>query len=90
MDNINQRIIEKAKRKLDSLFESYAMIAEDRYVFLCDMRYDYSRWSKALVDDFGLPSEYMYGAGEIWEEHIHPEDRGGYRFQLDNIFAGRE
>ena len=30
MDNINQRIIEKAKRKLDSLFESYAMIAEDR------------------------------------------------------------
>ena len=90
MDNINQRIIEKAKRKLDSLFESYAMIAEDRYVFLCDMRYDYSRWSKALVDDFGLPSEYMYGAGEIWEEHIHPEDRGGYRLQLDNIFAGRE
>ena len=89
MENINQRIIEKAKRKLDSLFESYAMIAEDKYVFLCDMRYDYSRWSKALIDDFGMPSEYMYGAGEIWMERIHPEDRQGYREKLDEIFSGK-
>ena len=53
----------KAKIELDSLFESYSLIADDTYVFLCDMKYDYSRWSKELVDTFGLPSEYMYQAG---------------------------
>ncbi|MBO6215394.1 MAG: hypothetical protein J6N76_07645, partial [Lachnospiraceae bacterium] len=60
-----------AKARLDSLFEAFSIVAEGTYVFLCDMRYDYSRWSQNAVTTFGLPSEYMYGAGEIWSEHIH-------------------
>ena len=43
------------------------------------MDYDYSRWSKGLVEEFGLPSEYMYDAATIWEEHIHPIDKQAYR-----------
>ena len=85
-----QKITDEAKRRLDSLFESYSIIAEDTYVFLCDMRYDYSRWSKSLVESFGLPSEYMYGAGFIWEEHIHPEDRQAYHEGVDAIFSGKQ
>ena len=85
-----QIITEEAKRRLDSLFESYSIIADDIYVFLCDMRYDYSRWSKSLVETFGLPSEYMYGAGAIWEKHIHPEDRQAYRNGIDAIFSGKQ
>ena len=42
----DQKITEQAKQQLDSLFESYSLIADDTYVFLCDMNYDYSRWSK--------------------------------------------
>ena len=53
------------------------------------MKYDYSRWSKNAVDYFGLPGEYMYNAGSIWEEHIHPEDRAKYRQSIDEIFAGK-
>ena len=83
------KITPQAKRKLDSLFESYSLIADDTYVFLCDMKYDYSRWSKELVDAFGLPSEYMYSAGWIWEEHIHPEDRRAYHEAVEEIFAGK-
>lgn len=85
-----RKIPEEALKNLDSLFESYAIIAEDTYVFLCDMRYDYSRWSKALVESFGLPSEYMYSAGTIWEEHIHPEDRQAYKEGVEAIFAGEQ
>lgn len=80
----------KAKIELDSLFESYSLIADDTYVFLCDMEYDYSRWSKELVDTFGLPSEYMYQAGSIWEEHIHPEDRQTYRDGVEAVFSGKQ
>ena len=52
------------------------------------MKYDYSRWSKNAVDAYGLPSEYMYGAGDIWENRIHPEDREAYHKGIDDIFSG--
>ncbi|MCR5467691.1 MAG: EAL domain-containing protein [Lachnospiraceae bacterium] len=87
---MDQKFPEEAKRRLDSLFESYAIIAENTYVYLCDMRYNYSRWSKALVKAFDLPSEYMYDAGLIWEEHIHPEDREAYHRGLDDVFSGKQ
>ena len=85
---MENRIPEARKRVLDSMFEAFSIVAEGTYVYLCDMRYDFSRWSKTAVDSFGLPSEYMYGAGEIWEEHIHPEDRDTYHASIDAIFKG--
>ncbi len=84
----NIRIPEEDKRKLDSIFEALSIVAETGYVFLCNMKYDYSRWSQRAVDSFGLPSSYMYGAGDIWEEHIHPEDRQAYHDGIGAIFAG--
>ncbi len=85
----SKTIPEKRKIKLDELFQAFSVIAEDTYAYLCDMKYDYSRWSKGLVDNFGLPSEYMYAAGDIWEEHIHPEDKKTYSEGIADIFAGR-
>jgi len=58
------KIPEERKQQLDALFEAFSIIGDDTYVYLCDMQYDFSRWSKVLTDDFGLPGEYMYGAGE--------------------------
>lgn len=81
---------EDAKKRMDSLFEAFTAVADGTYVYLCDMEYDYSRWSKAAVDTFGLPAEYMIAAGEIWEAHIHPEDRASYRKSIDDIFSGRD
>ncbi len=73
---------------LDTLYKAFDVVAEGTYVYLCDMKYDYSRWSKSAVDTFGLPSEYMYGAGDIWENRIHPEDRQSYHKGIDDIFQG--
>lgn len=85
----NIRIVTDERRiKLDTLFKSFEVVAEGTYVYLCDMKYDFSRWSKNAVDTFGLPSEYMYGAGDIWEDRIHPEDRSAYHKGIDEIFAG--
>ena len=79
---------EDAKKRLDSLFEAFAVVAEGTYVYLCDLDYDYSRWSQAAVDTFDLPDEYMYAAGDIWEQHIHPEDRMTYHASIQAIFGG--
>ena len=83
------RIITEERRiMLDALYKSFEVVSEGTYVYLCDMKYDFSRWSKNAVDAFGLPSEYMYGAGDIWENQIHPEDRAAYHKGIDEIFSG--
>ena len=87
-DKTIEIIPENEKHKLESLFHALEIVSEGSYVYLCDMRYDISRWSKAAVDTFGLPSEYMYAAGDIWENCIHPDDRLAYRKGISDIFAG--
>ena len=84
-----QKTITDERRKLlDALYKSYDVVSEGTYVYLCDMKYDFSKWSKNAVDAYGMPSEYMYGAGDIWENFIHPEDREAYHKGIDEIFAG--
>ena len=88
-EKANIRIITEDRRiMLDTLFRAFEIVAEGTYVYVCDMKYDFSRWSKNAVDMFGLPSEYMYGAGDIWENQIHPEDRKAYHKGIDEIFSG--
>ncbi len=77
------------RSRLDRLFEAFSIVSEGTYVYLCDMRYDISRWSKNAVVTFGLPSEYMYAADEVWQKRIHPEDIEVYRSEIDNIFRGK-
>ncbi len=87
MENF-ERIPEERKKRLDDVFKALSVVSEGTYVYVCDMKYDLSRWSKSAVETFGLPSEYMYGAGDIWEEHIHPEDREVYALGINEIFTG--
>ncbi|MCR5328681.1 MAG: EAL domain-containing protein [Saccharofermentans sp.] len=81
-------ITDDRRRLLDTLYKSYEVVSEGTYVYLCDMKYDFSKWSKNAVDTYGLPSEYMYGAGDIWENNIHPDDREAYRKGIADIFSG--
>ncbi|MBQ2802827.1 MAG: GGDEF and EAL domain-containing protein, partial [Lachnospiraceae bacterium] len=79
------------KKELDNrLFEGFADTSNRRYVFLCNMQTNVSRWSKDAIEYFGLPGEYMENAGEIWAEHIHPEDRERYLADIREVFAGKK
>ena len=60
---------------LDSqVFLAITDTSDRNYVYMCNMQTNVSRWSKNAVDYFGLPGEYMYDAGSIWEQHVHPDD----------------
>ena len=85
---IDTPITKERKRTLDGLFESYLTIVGEGYVFLNDMKYDLSRWAIALVDDFGLKSEYMVAADKIWEKLIHPDDLKSYQKAMEKILCG--
>ena len=41
------------------------------------------------VKDFELPYEYMYDAGKICEEYIHPDDCKEYEEDIEAVFSGK-
>lgn len=87
---MEKKISEERKNTLDKLYHAFEMVSEGCYIYLCDLKYDYSRWTAEAISYFGLPGEYMYHAGQIWEEHIHPDDQKGYHESIQDIFTGRD
>lgn len=83
-------IDKEKRRRLDEIFGALSVVADGAYIYLCDMENDISKWSKAAVDFFGLPGEYMKNAGGIWSEHIHPDDREQYDESIERIFVGAD
>ncbi len=85
---MNYPIPEERKRILDNLFDAFSVVTEGTYAYICDMRYDFSRWSQSAVDAFLLPGVYMEEAGAIWGDYIHPDEREYYFKSIDEIFTG--
>ena len=71
------------------MFGALLTTAGEGYVFLNDLRYDYSRWSSILADEYGFESEYLYHAGKIWQQYVHPEDLAKYKAIVDSIISGK-
>ncbi|MCR5118673.1 MAG: diguanylate cyclase [Lachnospiraceae bacterium] len=88
MDAIEEPIPDERKRLLDGLFGALYTVAGEGYVYLNDMRYDFSRWSLPLICDFDMKSQYMYHAGKIWQEYIHPDDLKAYTEAVEAVFNG--
>ncbi|MCR5225737.1 MAG: diguanylate cyclase [Eubacterium sp.] len=85
---IDEPIPDERRRLLDGMFGALYTVAGGGYVYLNDMKYDFSRWSLPLVDDFDMDSEYMYHADRFWQVHIHPEDEDVYRSAVDAVLSG--
>lgn len=73
----------------NKVFDLLAASSVDTYMYICDMKQDYSRWSLNTVEDFGVP-EYVHNNGAVWMEHIHPEDRAAYLADIEAVFSGKK
>ena len=71
------------------IFDALSMTMRNRYIYVCNLRTNMSRWSSNVVKDFNLPNEYMYDAGNIWLECIHPDDRQLYLDDIGAAFNGK-
>ena len=74
----------------NQLFEAFASASDNVYIYVCDMKTNISRWSKSSVEYFGLESEYIEDAGNVWGSRIHPEDLSIYTEDIDGVFSGRK
>ncbi len=72
----------------NELFEAFASASDNVFIYVCDMKTNISRWSKASVEYFGLSGEYLEDAATIWEQHIHPDDRALYNEDISGVFSG--
>ena len=82
----NQLIPDDRMRKLDRLYGALHTVAGDGYIFLTDLKYNFSRWSLSAITDFGLPTDYMYDVEDIWRDYVHPEDK--YLEAVQSVLEG--
>lgn len=73
----------------NKLFDLFSAASDDIYIYVCDMKRDYSRWSKNTIRVFGV-DEYVYNNGAVWMEHIHPDDRDAYLADIQAVFSGKK
>lgn len=71
------------------LLNAFATASDYVYVHVFDVKTGITRWSKNMVDFFGLDREYMDDAYDVWMSHIHPDDREAYQADIDAVFDGR-
>ena len=75
---------------ISRIFDTFAITSKSRYVFVYDIDKNVSKWSLNAVEYFGFTGEYLNNASIIWEAHIHPEDKDGYREYMKKAFGGQK
>ena len=72
------------------IFTAFSETSARRYIYVCNLATNVSRWSKNAVDYFGFEGEYIYDFGSSWEALIHPDDVEVYRKDISAFFAGKK
>lgn len=84
----NEMIPDDRMRKLNRLYGALHTVAGEGYIFLTDLKYNFSRWSLSAINDFGLPTDYMYNVEDIWKKYVHPEDIEKYDEAIASLLEG--
>ena len=87
---MNAMLDKQREKKVDELFRAFETVTDGSYLYVCDVKYDYSRWSADAISRFDLPGEYMFHAGQLWERLLHPDDRESYAESIAAIFSGTD
>ena len=76
---------------LDSrVFDALATTTKKRYLYLLNIQTNVSRWSANAIEDFDLPGEYMFDAGILWMNLLHPDDREVYQKDIQDVLSGKK
>ena len=71
------------------IFTAFSETSARRYIYVCNLATNVSRWSKNAVDYFGFEGEYIYNFQEFWNERIHPDDFATYQKDISAFLEGK-
>lgn len=74
----------------NDIFEALANSSDKSYMYVTDMETGMTRWSKAAVDFFDLPSEYIDNILDVWGKKVHPDDLGPYLEDINSVLSGQK
>ncbi len=74
----------------DRIFQALSLTDIGRYLFICNVDTDQSRWSHNAIQDFGLPSGTIYQMDKVWSKHIHPDDVNAWRQDIEEVMSGKK
>lgn len=70
------------------LYEALAK-STDSYIYVSDMKTGAFRYSKPMVEEFGLPGEVIENAAAVWGARIHPDDKAAFLEANQIVADGR-
>ncbi|MBQ8092580.1 MAG: GGDEF and EAL domain-containing protein [Clostridia bacterium] len=70
------------------LFDSLEAVSDGGYVYICDLKTEYSKWSQDAVDVFGLQSTNVYRIVDYWSRIVHPDDLNLFLKTNEQIISG--
>lgn len=71
------------------IFTAFSETSARRYIYVCNLATNVSRWSKNAVDYFGFEGEYIYNFQEFWDKRIHPDDFAAYQKDISAFLEGK-
>ena len=80
-----QKIINSS---MDTLFNAISNSTDD-YIYMCDFNAGLSHLSDNMVKDFDLPSIYMADFDKFWIDKIHPDEKGLFLSNFNNMMEGK-
>lgn len=76
------------RKIIDDLFRACTLIGRGNYVVIYDVKENLTRFSPAIVELLGFAGEYVPEGKDVWNEHIHPEDKHLYAHTMKNLLSG--
>ena len=74
----------------DRLFDAMCITSEEYYPYLTNLETYVTRLAPAMVEFFGLESEFMSNFPEVWSTLVHPDDLQEYTDDITATLNGRK
>lgn len=71
----------------EHLYEAL-LASTDNYIYLCNMKTNIYQFPPKMVEEFGLPGEIIFDAGNLWAQLIEDSKRQEFQKQLEDLVSG--
>ena len=80
---------EEVGKYFPEIFDVFSHTADGKYVFIMNIKNNYSYWSDETVEYFGLPGNGIFDPVKVWGNKIDPFDRKIFINNIKEVLTGK-